>query len=85
MSFYHPRRDSYEPEERPARFRLELARASVQPVQDSDRRPSDARVVLDAKGWLLQVQGLGVVMIDFEDRVLIFTDDEIQNNPLRLT
>jgi hypothetical protein len=85
VSFYHPRRDSYEPEERPARFRLELAQASVQPVQNSDRRPSDARVVLDAKGWLLQVQGLGVVMIDFEDRVLIFTDDEIQNNPLRLT
>jgi hypothetical protein len=67
------------------RFRLELAQASVQPVQNSDRRPSDALVVLDAKGWLLQVQGLGVVMIDFEDRVLIFTDDEIQNNPLRLT
>jgi hypothetical protein len=37
-------------------------------------------MVLDGRSWLLQVQGLGVVMIDFEDRVLIFTDDEIQSN-----
>jgi hypothetical protein len=60
-------------------FRLKLA-SPIEPNRDPDRRRSDSRMVLDGRSWLLQVQGLGVVMIDFEDRVLIFTDDEIQSN-----
>ena len=79
MSLYHPQRDSYEPDEKPAMFRLKLA-SPIKPHQDPDRRRSDSRVVLDRRSWLLEVRGLGVVMIDFEDRMSIFTDDEIQSN-----
>jgi hypothetical protein len=78
VSFYHPQRDSYEPDERPAKFRLKLASTSADLDHDPDHKPSDSRSVLDGRRWLLEVRGLGVVMIDFEDRMLIFTLDEIQ-------
>jgi hypothetical protein len=78
VSFYHPRRDSYEPDEKPAMFRLKLASTSADRDHDPDHKPSDSRFVLEGRRWLLEVRGLGVVMIDCEDRMLIFTLDEIQ-------
>ena len=77
MSFYHPKRDSYEPDEKSAKLRLKLAPTSVEPDHNPDRRPSDSRVMVDARCVLLEVRGLGVVMIDFDDRMLIFTEHEI--------
>jgi hypothetical protein len=78
LSINHHKRDSSEPEEKPATFRLKLAPAFADLDHNPDRRPSDSRVAVDARSWLLEVRGLGVVMIDFEDRMLIFTLDEIQ-------
>jgi hypothetical protein len=77
VSFYHPRRDSYEPDEKPAKLRLKVDPTSVEPEHNPDRRPSASRVMVDANCVLLEVRGLGVVMIDFEDQMLIFTEDEI--------
>jgi hypothetical protein len=77
VGLYHPRRDSYEPEEKPAKLRLRLAPTPTEPDRNPDRRPSDSRFVLGPRSVLLEVRGLGVVMIDFSDQMLIFTEDEI--------
>jgi hypothetical protein len=77
VGLYHPRRDSYEPDEKAAKLRLRLAPIPTEPDRNPDRRPSDSRFVLGARSVLMEVRGLGVVMIDFSDQILIFTEDEI--------
>jgi hypothetical protein len=81
VSFYR-QRDSSEHDGKSPKLRLKLAPVSIDLDHNPDRRPSDSRFVLDTRRVLLEVRGLGAVLIDFQDQILIFTEEEIRLNQI---